>query len=75
MATQASLALAMEMHFSMVSTVCVSPGSRKTWEPPMLAAYSDTVTVSSRVILPSSSASKIKIMVMIFVMLAGCREA
>ena len=71
MATQASLALAMEIHFIIVSTVCVSPGSRNTWLPPMLAACSDTVIFSSRVILFSARASKISIRVIILVMLAG----
>jgi len=73
MATQASLALATLIHLIMVSTVCVSPGSKKTWLPPMEAAYSDTVTSSVRLILPEFNASKIRINVMIFVMLAGCK--
>ena len=38
----------------------------------MPAACSETVTVSVSFMLPFSSASKIKISVMIFVMLAGC---
>ena len=73
MATQASLALATLIHLIMVSTVWVSPGSKNTCEPPMLAAYSDTVTVSVREICPRSMASKMRIRVMIFVILAGCR--
>ena len=43
-ATQASFALATAIHFSIVSTVCVSPGSRNTCDPPMDAAYSEVVT-------------------------------
>ena len=39
----------------------------------MLAAYSDTVTVSSKEIWPDSIASKMRISVMIFVILAGRR--
>ena len=35
MATLASFPEAMTMHLIMVSTVCVSPSSRNTWEPPM----------------------------------------
>ena len=72
-ATQASLALAIAMHLIMVSTVCVSPGSRNTWLPPIEAACSETVTVSSGEIEPSSTASKIIKSVIILVMLAGCR--
>ena len=71
MATAASLALATLIHLIMVSTVCVSPGSRNTCEPPMDAAYSLTETASSRWICPFSSASKISSRVMIFVILAG----
>ena len=70
-ATQASFALATAIHLIMVSTFWVSPGSKNTCEPPMLAAYSETVTVSSKEIFPASKASKIKSRVMIFVMLAG----
>ena len=73
MAVQASLALATEIHFNIVSTLCVSPGSKNTWEPPMDAAYSEVDTSSSSAIFPSSSASKIKSIVMIFVTLAGAR--
>ena len=64
-------ALAIAIHFSMVSTVCFSFGSKNTWEPPMEAALSETTTVSSSFILSSSSASKINNIVMIFVTLAG----
>ena len=46
MATAASFALAMLMHLIMVSTVWVSFGSKNTCEPPMLAAYSLTLTES-----------------------------
>ena len=70
-ATAASFALAIEIHLIIVSTVCVSFGSKKTWEPPILAAYSLTETGVSNVSLPLSSASKIKVSVMIFVILAG----
>ena len=59
------------MHLSIVSTVCCSKGSRYTCEPPMEAACSDTDTVSERAIFPSSMASRIKSIVMIFVTLAG----
>ena len=72
MATQASLALATLIHLIIVSTVWVSPGSKNTWEPPMLAAYSETVTVSSKEICLDESASKIRSSVMILVTLAGC---
>ena len=50
----------------------VSPGSKNTWEPPMLAAYSETVTVSSKEICLDESASKIRSSVIILVTLAGC---
>ena len=72
-ATQASLALATEMHLRSVSTVCTSPASRNTCDPPMEAAYSEVVTSSSRLIVPLFRASKISSMVMIFVTLAGGR--
>ena len=72
-ATQASLALATAIHLSIVSTVCISPGSRNTCEPPIDAAYSETVTSSSRLMLPSARASKIRSIVMTFVTLAGGR--
>jgi len=72
-ATQASFALATEIHLSKVSTVCFSPVSRKTWEPPIEEAYSEIVTSSSNWISPSASASKIKSIVMTFVTLAGGR--
>ena len=71
MATTASLALAMLMHFMSVSTVCISPGSRKTWEPPIPAACSETVTSSVRWMFPEERASKIRSMDMTLVTLAG----
>ena len=55
----------------MVSTVCVSPGSKNTCEPPIDAACSLTVTVSFKVICFFDSASNISKRVMIFVTLAG----
>jgi len=69
--TQASFALATEIHLISVSTVCVSPGSRNTCEPPMDAAYSDVVTSSASLIWPLSSASNINSNVITFVTLAG----
>ena len=72
-ATQASLALATAIHLIIVLTLCISPDSRNTWLPPIEAAYSDTVTGSSILMLPSSIASNISISVIIFVMLAGAR--
>ena len=73
MATQASFALATAMHLINVSTVCVSPGSKNTCDPPIDAAYSDVCTSSSNAIFPSSSASKINSNVITFVTLAGAR--
>ena len=52
-------------------TVMVSPGSSQIWEPPIDAAYSLQVTVSSIVILPASSASNTNSMVMILVIEAS----
>ena len=72
-ATQASFALATEIHLIRVSTVCTSPASRNTWEPPIDAAYSDVVTSSSRLIDPFARASKIRRSVITFVTLAGGR--
>ena len=71
METAASFALDMDIHFIMVSTVWISPGSRKTCEPPIDAAYSLVLTSSSSFILPDSRASKIRFKVIIFVILAG----
>ena len=65
------MALAMDMHFIIVSTLCFSPASKKTCEPPMDAAYSLTLTSSFNDNLPESMASNIRINVIIFVMLAG----
>ncbi len=48
-----------------------SPSSKKTWEPPMDAAYSDVVTSSSSLIFPSARASKMRSIVITFVTLAG----
>ena len=59
------------MHLIIVSTVCFSPASRNTWDPPIDAAYSEVVTSVSGVIVPSASASKINSSVITFVTLAG----
>ncbi len=59
------------MHFIIVSTVCVSPGSRKTCEPPIDAANSLVDTLSSKVIFLLCSASNMSSSVIILVMLAG----
>ena len=56
-----------------VSTVCFSPSSRKTWDPPILLACALVVTSSVSWSVPFSSSSKISSSVMIFVMLAGLR--
>ena len=61
----------MEIHFIIVSTFCASPGSRKTCEPPIEAAYSLVVTSSVSLIFFDDSASKIRFKVIILVMLAG----
>ena len=71
MATEASLPEAMTMHLIRVSTVCFSPSSKNTWDPPMDLARALVTTSSSREIFPDSRASKIRIRVMILVMLAG----
>ena len=71
MATEASFPEATTMHLIMVSTVWVSPSSRKTWEPPMDLACALVTTSSVIFIFPESRASKIRTRVMIFVMLAG----
>ncbi len=70
-ATAASLALAILIHLIIVSTVWVSPGSRKTWEPPIEDAYSLVETSSSKVIFLLCNASKTSRRVIIFVILAG----
>ena len=70
MATAASLAEAMLIHLISVSTVCISPASKKTCDPPMEAACSETLTWVSGEICPFSMASKIKSRVMTLVTLA-----
>ena len=70
-ATHASFAEATAIDFNSVSTFWISPGSRKIWLPPILAAVSLICTSSSSLILPLSSASHIKSMVITFVTLAG----
>ena len=69
-ATDASLALAILMHFNKVSTGCTSPASKKTCDPPMEAACSETVTSVERDNCPASMASNIRSMVITFVTLA-----
>ncbi|MNV95936.1 hypothetical protein D3C71_1908840 [compost metagenome] len=70
-ATEASLPEAIAMPLSISSTVISSPGSRKICEPPMDAAYSLVRTLSVNCSFPSSSASTVSSIVIIFVMLAG----
>ena len=70
-ATAASLADAIAIDFVRTSTVCTSFGSRKIWEPPILAACSDIVTLSVHLIFPLCTASYIKSNVITFVTLAG----
>ena len=72
-ATDASFPEATTIHLIIVSTVCFSPSSRKTWDPPILLACALVVTSSVSWSVPFSSSSKISSSVMIFVMLAGLR--
>ncbi|MPM29752.1 hypothetical protein SDC9_76293 [bioreactor metagenome] len=69
--TAASFADAIAIHFVISAAVCVSPTSRNTCEPPIDAACSLTVTLSSHFIFPSLTASYIKRSVITFVTLAG----
>ena len=71
MATAASFPDAIIIHFIISSTVCSSPASKKHCDPPMDAACSLTVTISSRVICPASIASKARRSVITFVTEAG----
>ena len=71
MATEASFPDATTIHLISVSTLCCSPVSKNTCEPPMLFACSLVVTISSNLILPASNSSKISNSVIIFVILAG----
>ena len=66
--TRVSLALATAIHLIIVSAVCTSPGSKNTCDPPILAAYSDTTTSSSRNF--SCFRRQNKVEVIIFVILA-----
>gem|GEM_PF-5585312 len=66
-ATVASFAETTTSAFSRSCTDIRSPGSRNTCEPPIDAARSLTVTSSSSVILPLSSASAIRSVLMTFV--------
>ena len=61
------------MHLISVSTVCTSPSSKNTWEPPMDFAYALVVTWSVIWILPAFKASKIRSSVITLVTLAGLR--
>ena len=70
-ATAASLPLATAIHLISVSTVCTSPASRNTCEPPIDCACSLVTTSSVRWICPCPSASKISSSVIILVILAG----
>ena len=75
MATAASFPLATAIHLIMVSTVCISPSSRNTWEPPIDWAWALVITSSSSLMSPLSKASKIRSIVIILVILAGEQEA
>ena len=70
MATLASFADATIIAFKIAETGNFSPLSKNTWDPPILDAYSLTVTSSSNLILPSSIPSIVKRIVIIFVILA-----
>ena len=75
MAQAQSLAELTAMDLSISLTVMVSPTFRYTWLPPLAAAASEVVTVSSMEILPLSMASMISSMVITLVTLAGAKRA
>ena len=74
-ATQASFAEQTMTAFMSCSAVCWVPASRKTCDPPMPAAFSETGTRSEGASSPLSIASKTRSAVMILTMLAMGRFA
>ena len=73
MAQAQSLAEDTAMDLSISATLICSPTFRYTWLPPLAAAASEAVTMSSHRIFPPSIASMISSMVMTLVTLAGAR--
>ena len=72
-ATAQSFAETTATHFIMSETDSCSPTSSQIWLPPMEAARSEPVTMSSSAIVPLSTASATSNRVMTFVTEAGGR--
>ena len=70
-ATVASLPEAIDIPFTISVTLIFSPTFKKIWLPPILAAFSEAVIISSHFKFPFSISSIIRSILIIFVIEAG----